>query len=141
MCKNQPMAHIFKMSIIKEMAMENTDLTKQCIELSAQCIEECKVTATMCSNIPNMKKCMELCLRCAEECEFLINTCMAKSISNPEFYDHCSQACSDCASECEKYDLMQCKKTAEICRKFQLTYIFQSYQTHQPITVPHAKAG
>jgi hypothetical protein len=121
--------------------MENQELLKNCIEISKQCIEECRVTATMCNNFPTMKKCTELCLRCAEECEFLVNTCVTHSISNPEFYDRCSEICSACAAECEKYDLMQCKKSAEMCRKFQLTYIFQSYQTHQPISVPHAKAG
>lgn len=119
--------------------MEDVELRTKCIALSNQCIEECKSTAILSKTLPNMKHCIDLCLRCAEECEFLISVCLSNSISNPEYYDKCSEACADCANECEKYDLLQCKRCAEICRKFQLTYIFQSYKTHQPITLAYQK--
>jgi hypothetical protein len=115
--------------------MENLELRKKCIELSNQCIAECRVTAELCKNLPNLGRCMELCIRCAEECEFLMSICLKNAISNPEYYDRCSVSCANCAAECEKYDIQQLKQCAEICRKFQLTYIFQSYQTHQPIHI------
>lgn len=120
--------------------MEYTDDRTKCIELSKQCIEECKSTAMLSKRLPNMEHCVELCLQCADECEFLMTVCLSQSISNPEYYDRCSQLCSDCARECDRYDYMQFKKCAEMCRKFQLSPIFQSYQTHQPIPYPYRKA-
>lgn len=120
--------------------MENTDLKTECISLAKQCIEECRSAEMLSKRLPNMQHCADLCLRCADECEFLVSVCMKESISNPEYYDRCSSVCSECANECDKYEYMQFKRCAEICRKFQLSYIFQSYQTHQPIPYPYRKA-
>jgi hypothetical protein len=110
--------------------MESNNLIKESIELSYQCIEQCKSTALFCKEETHLKHCMELCLRCAEECEFLTSVFLIKPFTESTYYEKCSAACGNCATECEKYDYLELRKCAELCRKFQLTSIFQTYKNY-----------
>jgi hypothetical protein len=115
--------------------MEKETITK-CMEL---CLLECRQYLKQNNLNIEFKECTRLCEACLSECEQLYQNHLKGLPLDAVYYNKFASLCGTFAAECENTECVYCKRCAEACRKFQLTNIFQPYQTEQTLSFAYGR--